>query len=396
MMRGRWFILLAAALAWIVAMVAWVGGDPRLSSTAYDDDSAYNTGPKGLSQAFAYLAARHANVRALTRDVGLERPDRGAVILRIGAAGIPAPPPIEHFEDEKPPDEKAKAKRKKDEKPAPPTTSPFSILSDEEERWVRAGGRMIVAPSDSESGIHLDTHDCGAYRQVFPVVPPLPLPDVPQCASLSGPALQRFHSLVIDDKGPVIARQPIGAGDVILFSLPSAFANGNLARGANLALLESLVAGRGPIYFDETVHGIEQSNSIAELLIDEWRLGPALLLLAAAALLLFWRKARTTGRADRPDEDIRSDAVDLVQSLGQLYDRAVDRDEALRLYYHALVRAVHARTGLTGDALDRLVSKRTEGFDPTPHFHDISREEFQRMLKILNHAYETVAYANTR
>jgi hypothetical protein len=160
-------------------------------------------------------------------------------------------------------------------------------------------------------------------------------------------------------------------------------------------LLERL-SGNGAVYFDETMHGIAQEGSIWELLVEQWRLGPALAILAAAVLAAFWRKSRATGGPERGDRDVRSDAVELVQSLGQLYDRAVDREESLRLYYQALVRAVHARTGLSGDALDRLVRERTRGYDPRPRFQDISREEFQRMLHILNHAYETVGYANTR
>jgi hypothetical protein len=205
----------------------------------------------------------------------------------------------------------------------------------------------------------------------------------------------RFHSLINNDAGPVLARWPLGAGEVLAFSMPEVLANEYIDRTGNLALLDRL-AGRGAVYFDEMAHGMVRDSSLWAMLIDDWRLGPAMVLLAAAALASFWRRAKPTGPPERSERDERSEAVDLVQSLGQLYDRSVDREEALRLYYQGLVRAVHARTGLSGEALDRLVRQRTEGFDPQPRYKDISREEFRRMLAILNHAYETVGYANTR
>jgi hypothetical protein len=144
------------------------------------------------------------------------------------------------------------------------------------------------------------------------------------------------------------------------------------------------------------IHGIEEETSIWDLLLVDWRLGPALFILGLAACVWFWRRVRPTGEPERDARDTRSEAVDLVQSMGQLYDRALDREESLRVYYQGLLRAVHARTHLTGEALERLVRARTQGYDPAPRFQDITREEFQRMLKILNDAYETVGYANTR
>jgi len=370
MMRGRHVVVAVAALAWIVVLVAWVGEDPRLAATAYDTFSSFNTSPSGTSQAFAYLAMRHADVRKLTREIAIERPPRDAVIFRVGTPVVEPPAEAEHVEERKSPSPDAKSKSKKPA-PKPKTIETFVLLDDQEEAWVRRGGRLVLAPSENGGGIHLDPAKCSAYRQVFPVVPPLPVPSATACHSLSGPSLQHFHSLLINDSGPVLARQPIGAGDVILFSLPEALSNDELSRGANLALLETLAANRRTIYFDETVHGVETESSVLDLLVTDWRLGPALVVLAAAAFALFWRKSRATGAPDRIESDVRSDAVDLVQSLGQLYDRSVDRDEALRLYYQALIRTTHARTGLSGDALDRLVRAKTAGYDAKPHFHDI-------------------------
>lgn len=396
MIRGRWLIVGIAVVAWLVALISWIGDDPRVSEHAYDAFSSYNTSPGGLSQAYGYLAARRPGVTRLIRTVAFEHPPRDATILRFGSERVPLF--IPSIEEEKSDPKKEDRKKKAPvEKKAHVWKRFHKFIEDDEEEWVRSGGRLVLAPSGDFAQLHLEPSKCSNFEsQVFPIEPPLPKIDVPDCHSMSGADLQRFHALLNSDSGPVIVRRPLGAGEIIIFSIPEAFSNEYLGKGGNLALLDFLAGNRRTVYFDETVHGIEDESSIWDLLVGEWRLGPAISILAAVALLSFWRKARPTGPPERADLDVRSEAVDLVRSMGQLYDRAVDREESLRLYYQGLVRAVHARTGLSGEPLERLVRKRTDGYDPRPRFHDISREEFQRLLKILNHAYETVGYGNTR
>jgi hypothetical protein len=360
-LRGA-VLLAIAILAWLAAIVAFVGNDPELDE-AYGPFSTYNTSPGGMSQAFAYLGARSGTVRRLVEDVSREPLPAAATIFKI------APLP----DDER-----------------------QNLLSAGEEEWIRSGGRLVIGLTAPYGGLATRSDTCTPSRAVFPITPPLPRVDSPHCRSLGGAALQRFHSLVINDHGSVLARWPLGTGEVIAFSMPEALSNQYLDRLGNLELLERLAGTGRTVLFDETAHGIAEQSSVWELLVEDWRLGPAMILLAAAAVALFWRRSKRVGPPERPERDIRSEAVDLVQSLGQLYDRSVDREEALRLYYQGLVRAVHERTRLSGEPLERLVRDRTRGYDPRPKPKDITREEFQRMLAILNQAYETVGYANTR
>jgi hypothetical protein len=389
--RGSWLLIAAALLAWFVALAVWIGDDPGLAEAAYDDFSTYNTANGGLSHAFGYLRATHRGSGRLMRDVVTERPPDNATIFRIGDPGAPRWQRVEEKKAEEKKDDKKTGAKKK---PEPKHIE--SLIDESEEAWIRRGGRLVIAPAADTAEIRVVGGVCSDLRRVFPIDPPLPAVDAPRCATLSGPGLQRFHSLLTNDSGPVLVRRQLGAGEILVFSMPSALANELLGHGGNLAMLERLAGSGRPVLFDETMHGIEIESSLWDLLAGEWRLGPAFVVLALAALAAFWRKARATGLPERDEADVRSEAVDLVQSLGQLYDRAVDREEALRLYYQGLVRAVHARTGLKGEALERLVRSRTEGYDPKPRYQDISREEFQRALKILNHAYETVGYADTR
>ena len=386
-MRARWSVLVIAIVASIAVLSAWVANDPLLSEGGFEAFSSYNTSPGGLSQAFAYLETKHHGAHRLERDIAREKVPSDAVVLRVGSVFATQPVVIEKIE---------KKKSKKKEKPKIETKVLVNLLSDEDEAWVRSGGRLIIAPSANVADIVLNAQTCSKYHDVYPVEPPLPAPSLDTCHSLGGSGLQRFHSLITNDDGPVLARWPLGSGEVLLFSLPEAFSNEYLDRDGNLALLERLAGDRRAVYFDETLHGIEEKGSVSDVIIGEWRLGPAIAILAVAAMAAFWRRVRPNGAPDRADADTRTEGVELVQSLGQLYDRAVDRDAALRLYYQAFTRAVHARTGLTGEPLERFVRERTTGYDPSPRFHDITKEEFLRALEILNHAHETVGHATTR
>lgn len=391
MIRGASWVVGISVVAWFTSITFWIGNDPTITASAYDAFSSYNTSPGGTSQAFAYLSLRRGawRVRRLEREIALERPPDDATILRIGAARAPMAVAIER------PDAQKNEKKKPAEEPTrDKEVDPF--LADDEDAWVRSGGRLLIALQGDYGTVKLVSGNPSASRQVLPIHPPLPAVELPHEHTLGGDGLKRFHSILINHDGPLLARRRHGAGEVLLFSLPEAFSNEYLGRGGNLELLDRLARPDAPVYFDEVTHGIVDEASIWDVLLTDWRLGPALAILALAALATFWRKSRPTGPPERLERDTRSDAVDLVRSVGALYDRAIDREQALRLYYRGLARTVHARTGLKGEALDRFISERTRGYDPGPKYQDISREEFQRLLTILNHAYETVGYGSTR
>ena len=59
-------------------------------------------------------------------------------------------------------------------------------------------------------------------------------------------------------------------------------------------------------------------------------------------------------RLGPPEDDLRetrSEAIDLVGSLGTLYMSTMTDDEAIAAYREALVRSVAVQTGLRGEAL---------------------------------------------
>ncbi len=187
----------------------------------------------------------------------------------------------------------------------------------------------------------------------------------------------------------MVVRLALGRGEVILLGTPEIFANDRLARGDHLALLETLAgpAGARPIYFDERAHGFERHPGTLSLLAD-WGFGPALLLALLVAAAAFWRARSPHGPPERADPDLRSDVVDLVDALGELYDRALRRVDALRVHHDNLGRTVAAETGLSGSALAGRMALLLPDFSPPlPGAPEISREEFHRQLRIVNVAF---------
>ncbi|HKR98530.1 MAG TPA: hypothetical protein VJU79_03345, partial [Candidatus Dormibacteraeota bacterium] len=199
-----------------------------------------------------------------------------------------------------------------------------------------------------------------------------------------------MHAVYTAGAQVVMARESIGAGDVILLAVPEMLTNGHLRSGNHLALLLALAGNKRPVYFDEFVHGMASEGGSLDIM-REWNLGPLLLMLGAGALLVFWRNARRIGRPEEEYRDTRSEAVDLVASLGALYERRMSEAEAIALYHGALTRSVAAHSGLRGEALHKRVSDLTGGMS-VPKWDDrLPRPVFQRMLMTINDAFRKTA-----
>jgi hypothetical protein len=200
--------------------------------------------------------------------------------------------------------------------------------------------------------------------------------------------------VILAGENPVIARLPLGLGDVVLLSCPDVFHNARLAVGDHLALLAALASSVGPespeshsrpAYFDELSHGLRADTGLLDVL-SRWGLGPALLLAGLAALAVAARQKVRVGPAERDPPDRRSEAVDLIDSLGELYDRALSRGDAIRLYWEGFVHAVAVDTGFAGSNLAARARELAAGFTPPPPGENLSREGFERALRALNSA----------
>ncbi len=366
----RAVVFLVAVAAYFAAVLLWVGGDRRVAKHAFDEYSISNTGAKGLSLASKYLARSGRRAGALTLALNDRNVEPGAVVFRV------EPPPAFPLE------EMMTKKKKKPEKPKPRTHFVTPLLNDEEEAWVRGGGRLVVA-SHAHYG-SLDVADAPAKlaKKVFPLWPGLDTLDLPESRAVGGDALRNGHAVYVADDKPVVARIADGAGDVIVFGVPEAFDNEHIAK--SLPFLVALTAGTRRVYFDETIHGMSTGEGTLALL-KEWKLGPLLLLLLIVAVTIAWRGGTRVGIPDDEFRDTRSDAIDLVAALGALYDRSMTKAQALAAYHRELTRAVAASSGLRGEALQKRVSDLTAG--AVPPKTEVTNEEFQSMLTTLNQAF---------
>ena len=332
--------LLLAIAVFVAVTVAWIITDRRATERVYDDYSSANTSDSGVSQAAAYLA-RRGRMSPLTRPLGREPIEPDAVVFRI-THEVPLLFDPEDLEENE---------------IGPPKPKQQRLLSDAEDAFVRHGGRMVIAshlgllPSATPASLEA--------KKVFPLWPGVEALQVPEKTSAFLSLRPRMHALFVAGERVIVAREHIGQGDLYVVSWPELFQNGNLAKAGHLALLVAL-AGKRPVYFDEMVHGIAGDDGAVELM-KEWNLGPFLALLGVIAVLVFWRGGRRIGPAEDDTRETRSEAVDLVHSLGALYRDVTTEEQALTLYHDALTRTVAHTSGLRGDALRKRVDDLTGG-----------------------------------
>ncbi len=364
MTRGYRLAALAAAL-YVAGVLLWVRQDRRSRGEAFPSNSVLNTGDRGLSLAYAYLRERSGSpVNTLRTRIRPDTvPPHGAVFrvrsadpwsLLLGGKELPE--------------------------------RSSGLLSDAEEAWVRGGGRLVLGTAGlapvEENNRRIET------RKVFPVWPGVRRILPPVKCSTGVPKTPGAHAVVLAGDAPILVRVPLGAGEVFLLPCPEVLQNRHLARGDHLALLEALagVAEKRPVLFDERVHGLTDPPGMAESLAG-WGLGPWMILALLTAGAAFWRASARLGPPERDDRDTRSDAVELLDSLADLYDRALHRGDAIRLYHESFVRTLALETRLRGPALEARARDLLDGLTPPAAGEDLPRDRFDRALRTINQAF---------
>lgn len=331
--------LVVALLAFATFAVVWIVSDRRAAERVYDDYSTANTGESGLSLAYGYLG-KQRKVAQLTRPFGREPLERNATLFRLADA-------LPFFFDPEELDQ---------EQFGPPKPRLNPLLGSDEEAFVRAGGRVVVAVTQGALPSAVVT--VRETKKVFPIWPAARPFELLENSGGFTSLPPRMHALFTAGEQVIVARERIGAGELYVLSAPEVLQNERLAE--NLALLEGLAGEKRPVYFDEVMHGIVSGDG-ALALMKEWNLGPFLLLLGCAAALVFWRAGKRIGPPDNDAPEARSEAVDLVRSLGALYHDVTNETQALALYRDALTRTVAHTTGLRGEALHKRIDELTGG-----------------------------------
>jgi hypothetical protein len=193
-----------------------------------------------------------------------------------------------------------------------------------------------------------------------------------------------------------IAVWRLGRGEVILLACPEVFQNDHIGKADHLSLLKNIVGGATNVYFDEYIHGSEGQAGILEI-VSRWGFGPFLIVLGLVVLIAFWRFSYRLGPGEDDYRETRIEAIDFMDSLAMLYDRAVDRHQAILMYRNAFARSVCVNLGLRGEALDGKVMELLKGsrFLSYGTGKDISEYEFKRELMHINNAFRRLEDGKT-
>ena len=227
--------LLLAIAAFLAVTLIWIGSS-RTTSHAFARGSASNTSPTGLSLAYAYLS-RLPGQRAsllttpLTTALTSHALPGNAVVIRVQSG-----------DSDRKPDRKDEGTDDEDS-PGAAVRLPESPLTPAEEDFVRGGGRLVLASSDPGGSFDVRNDAGKAAAKVFPMwsgLGTLALPEPRGWAPRSLPS--GMHTLFAANGEAIVARQEIGAGDVIAVSVPEMFENGNIAAGHHLELLLDIAA----------------------------------------------------------------------------------------------------------------------------------------------------------
>ena len=323
---------LAAFALFAAVATAWLARDPSVRHKRYPPGSSLELGPEGTSLARAYLKETGAGPGTLTVPLPQAVLSPATVLLRLDVdAGrdqvrwplLPRGEPDAGI----------------------PVAAPKGALSEAEEAFVRAGGRLVLGiRGEKESGAVAVRGLRSGPRKVSPLLAGVRdlRPEVPR--TLPASALVDAQPVFEHGESLSVARRRLGDGEVWWLAEPEMLLNGHLGEGDHLALLLALCAGRVPV-FDESAHGLGADTGPLDL-VRRWGLGPALLLGGFAALAAFWRRARTVGPPADPFSDPRSESVEPVDSLAALYRRALKPAEAVELYRLQVAREIALTLGV--------------------------------------------------
>jgi hypothetical protein len=412
----RWTPLLVA-LVFLASALLWLRVDPRLARHAYGAGSSLSTAPEGLSLARAYLAGQGVDVGTWARNFSRDEPTPDAVVFRVtpwsrpkavsrtGASKDGGPPAGQDEDDgdqEQDDDEDGVVLGGVDAGPLslPPDAGlamggrgadggfwpfvPAGLLLVQEARFIAAGGRLVLAVNESYGPLKVEPSKGAPLEKVFLALPGVEALEPLSELGLAGPGL--LDSVAVFERGPVpvLARRAIGKGELWLLSAPELFFNARLGERDNLVLLVALAGQGRPVLFDESVHGLFNQPGVLDML-RRWGFGPALVLLALFGGVWFWRRAVTLGPPG-VFRDVRTESVDLVHAVAQLYQRALRPQDALALHHGRLVHDIQLRQGLGPEAAAEKARQFTEGWEPPAASKSLSSAEFQGHLDVLNRA----------
>ncbi|MBV8490884.1 MAG: DUF4350 domain-containing protein [Candidatus Eremiobacteraeota bacterium] len=234
-------ILVVAALA--IGFLAYANQAGRSARPA-SVPSTFDTGRNGYRALYEVLRQSGVPVRRLGRVAARLDPSVRTLVMAIDEDALDSGTPLSGGPDE------------------------GADLTGVLQRFVRGGGRLIEIDTQfagaSDVAPNVGTSKA-APKGTTAAIALASFPETRGVDAVEGPidAIFPFASsvgvpLLANRSGVVATRSPYGKGDVIAVTAPALFSNAYLARAQNATFAYDLVAGRGPVAFDDYLYGYEE------------------------------------------------------------------------------------------------------------------------------------------
>jgi len=332
--RGLEIALVVAAIA-VVTILA-TARERAAQATLPSTYSTYDTGPNGYRALYEVLAARGVPVSRNERELGLLDPAiatlvESSVSPELATNGRLAATPLNDHD--------------------------VAVLR----RFLHDGGRLVVLDDDfggeGDAGIGLPgSHKVERVAGATAVAGSGLLPGV---AAVAGP-IPALFPLAIPKATPLLAAggataalaYPFGKGEVIAISAPALFGNAVLAKADNARFAYDLLAGRGPVAFDERPHGYAVDRSFWDALPQPARWS-FWIVCAIVVLALIGANVRFAPPIplDPPDE---RDSSAYVRAMASLLRRARSARAAIGAFADDASRRARRHPELSAENADRL------------------------------------------
>ena len=246
--------------------------------------------------------------------------------------------------------------------------STSQAMTDQLERWVEAGGTLIVAdprssfvPVATSSLDILGVTDRAVQRADCSIAA---LAGIEQLRPGPGVLYERAdstESCFAGTSGAFVVDTPTGRGHVVAVGSSALFTNDMLGADDNAALTVALMAPREgttvAMLYGMVPDGGTRASGFAALIPTGVRL--ALLQLAIAFVLYTWWRGRRLGRPVREPQLVQIGGSELVGAVGNLMQQTHDPDRAARLLRADLRRRLAERLGLPPDSNPDVIAEVT-------------------------------------
>lgn len=335
-------LLLGAAVVFVLLITGAVllGGD---AGQKVDVPSSYSTASGGAKAAYLLLTQSGYNVQRWERQL-IDLPKGATVIL----------------------------------------TDPLEGPTREEREGIKSflsqGGRIIATGMFSGTFLPENAAEPDVLfgmPKKFPAVAPSAItraaPEITIVPQARWQSYATAYALYGEKDQVVVVKYPYGAGEVLWWAAATPLTNAGLKEPGNLEfVLASLGETKGPILWDEYIHGYRETleSSMAHSPL-KW-LFLQLALLGLAVLATF---SRRSGPVCAPVTDVRLSPLEFVQTLGGLYENAGTASVAVDISYQRfrywLTRRLGVANNISINDLEGVVRDRFAPKDE--HFAAILR-----------------------